>query len=42
MKEYELLFIVSPRVAADDVPNAIERVSALMRESGAEVVSVEN
>jgi small subunit ribosomal protein S6 len=42
LKEYELLFIVSPRVAADDVPGAIERVSDLIRQSGGEVVSAEN
>jgi len=42
LKEYELLFIVSPRVAADDVPGAIERVNDLIRQSGGEVVSAEN
>jgi small subunit ribosomal protein S6 len=42
LKEYELLYIVSPRVAADDVPNAIERVSALVTSSGGEVLSVDN
>ena len=42
MKEYELLYIVSPRVAVDDVPNTIERVSALVTDSGGEVLSVDN
>jgi small subunit ribosomal protein S6 len=42
LKEYELLYIVSPRVPADDVQNAIERVSALIRGSGGEVLSVDN
>lgn len=42
LKEYELLFIVSPRVAVDDVPNAIERVSALIQDAGGEVLSVDN
>lgn len=42
LKDYELLYIVSPRVAVDDVPTAIERVSALVRDSGGEVVSVDN
>lgn len=42
LKEYELLYIVSPRVAVDDVTNTIERVSALITESGGEVLSVDN
>jgi small subunit ribosomal protein S6 len=42
LKEYELLYIVSPRVAVDDVPNTIERVSALVTDSGGEVLSVDN
>jgi small subunit ribosomal protein S6 len=42
LKEYELLFIVSPRVAAEDVSSAVERVEGLVRESGGEVLSVDN
>jgi small subunit ribosomal protein S6 len=42
LKEYELLFIVSPRVAADDVQGAIERVEGLVRESGGEVLGSDN
>jgi small subunit ribosomal protein S6 len=42
LKEYELLYIVSPRVAVDDVPNTIERVSALVTSSGGEVLSVDD
>ena len=42
LKEYELLFIVSPRVAADDVPNVIERVTALIQDSGGEVLSADS
>ncbi|MEZ4553388.1 MAG: 30S ribosomal protein S6 [Dehalococcoidia bacterium] len=42
MKEYELLFIVSPRVPADDVPAAIDRVAALITSGGGEVLSTDN
>jgi small subunit ribosomal protein S6 len=42
LKEYELLFIVSPRVAADDMPAAIDRVSALIQGGGGEVTATEN
>jgi small subunit ribosomal protein S6 len=42
LKEYELLFIVSPRVAADDIPAAIDRVSTLIQDGGGEVTSTEN
>jgi small subunit ribosomal protein S6 len=42
MNEYELLYIVSPRVPADEVNNAVERVSALIRNAGGEVLTVEN
>lgn len=42
LKEYELLYIVSPRVPVDDVPSAIDRVSALITSSGGEVLSVDN
>lgn len=42
LKEYELLFIVSPRVPADDVPAAIDRVTALVTSGGGEVLSTDN
>lgn len=42
LSEYELLYIVSPRVPADDVQNAIERVNALITGQGGEVLSVDN
>jgi small subunit ribosomal protein S6 len=42
LNEYELLYIVSPRVPADDVANAIERVNALVTAQGGEVLSVDN
>lgn len=42
MREYELLYIVSPRVAVDDVPSAIERVNALVQGVGGEVTAVDN
>lgn len=42
MSEYELLYIISPRVPADDVQNAIERVSAQIVSQGGEVLSVDN
>jgi small subunit ribosomal protein S6 len=42
LNEYELLYIVSPRVPADEVNNAVERVSTLIRNAGGEVLSVDN
>lgn len=42
MNEYELLYILSPRVPADDVANAIERVSAIITAQGGEVLSTDN
>lgn len=42
MNEYELLYILSPRVPADDVANAIERVSAIITTQGGEVLSTDN
>lgn len=42
LKEYELLFIVSPRVAADDVTAAIDRVAGLVTAGGGEVLSTDN
>lgn len=42
MNEYELLYIVSPRVPADDVPNAIERVNAIITAQGGELLTTDN
>lgn len=42
MNEYELLYILSPRVPADDVANAIERVGAIITAQGGEVLSTDN
>jgi small subunit ribosomal protein S6 len=42
LKEYELLFIVSPRVPADDVPAAVDRVAGLVTSGGGEVLSTDN
>jgi small subunit ribosomal protein S6 len=42
LSEYELLYIISPRVPADDVQNAIERVNAQITAQGGEVLSVDN
>lgn len=42
LNEYEMLYIVSPRVPADDVANAIDRVNALITAQGGEVLSVDN
>lgn len=41
LKEYELLFIVSPRVPADDVPAAADRVAGLVTSGGGEVLSTD-
>jgi small subunit ribosomal protein S6 len=42
LNEYELLYILSPRVPTDEVANAIERVSALVSNAGGEVTAVDN
>lgn len=42
MHEYELMYILHPRLAADEVKDAIERVSAQIGERGGEVLSAEN
>lgn len=42
LNEYELLYILSPRVPSDEVANAIERVNALIANAGGEVTSVDN
>lgn len=42
LNDYELLYILSPRVPADEVVNAIERVSTLVGNAGGEVSAVDN
>lgn len=42
LKEYELVYIVSPRVAADTVASVIERVSAVVTDGGGEVLTTDN
>lgn len=42
LNEYELLYILSPRVPSDEVANAIERVNVLITNAGGEVTSVDN
>lgn len=42
LKEYELVYIISPRVAADTVAAVIDRVSALISDGGGEVLSTDN
>lgn len=42
LNDYELLYILSPRVPADEVANAIERVSTLVGNAGGEVTGVDN
>ncbi len=42
LNDYELLYILSPRVPADEVVNAIERVGALVGNAGGEVTAVDN
>ena len=42
LNEYELLYIVSPRVPADDVANVIERVDALIQTAGGEILTTDN
>lgn len=42
LKEYELVYIVSPRVAADTVASVIDRVSAIVTDGGGEVLTTDN
>ncbi len=42
MHEYELMFILHPRLTADETAAAIERVSERIRTGGGEVLSVDN
>lgn len=42
LNDYELLYILSPRVPTDEVANAIERVNTLVANAGGEVVAVDN
>jgi small subunit ribosomal protein S6 len=42
LNEYELLYIVHPRKAADDVPSVIEWVSSLVQQGGGEALSIDD
>ena len=42
MNEYELLYIVHPRKAADDVPAVIDWVGGLVQQAGGVVQTVDN
>ncbi len=42
LNEYELLYIVHPRKAADEVPSVIEWVSGLVQQGGGEPLSVDD
>ena len=42
MNEYELLYIVHPRKAADEVPSVIDWVSDLVQQGGGEPLSVDD
>lgn len=41
MRDYELVFIISPEVPEEEVPTAIERVSGFITGQGGEVREVE-
>ncbi len=42
MNEYELLYVISPRLSADDVDGMVERVGALIEDAGGSVSMVDN
>ena len=42
LNEYELLYIVHPRKAADEVPSVVDWVSDLVQQGGGEPLSVDN
>ena len=42
MNEYELLYVISPRLSADDVDGMVERVGALIESVGGSVSMVDN
>lgn len=42
MNEYELLYIVTPRRSADEVPQIVEWVEGLIGEAGGEVLTSNN
>ncbi len=42
MNEYELLYVISPRLSADDVDGMVERVGALIEGAGGSVSMVDN
>mgnify|MGYP005863053795 CR=1 FL=1 len=41
MRDYELVVIISPDVAEEDVPNTIDKVSQFITSRGGEVVEVD-
>ncbi|MCL5074585.1 MAG: 30S ribosomal protein S6 [Chloroflexi bacterium] len=41
LRDYELMFIISPEVADDNIDNVIERVSHLVTNGGGEVAKVD-
>ena len=42
MNEYELLYVISPRLSADEVDATVERVGALIEDSGGSISMVDN
>lgn len=42
MNEYELLYVISPRLSAEDVDAMVDRVGSLIAESGGSVSMVDN
>ena len=42
MNEYELLYVISPRLSADDVDGMVERVGALIEGAGGSISMVDN
>ena len=42
MNEYELLYVISPRLTAEDVDGMVERVGALIEGAGGSVSMVDN
>ena len=42
MNEYELLYVISPRLSAEDVDAMVERVGALIEDGGGSVSMVDN
>ena len=42
MNEYELLYVVSPRLTADEVEGTVQRVGSLIEGAGGEILMVDN